>query len=115
MENECVFCNIVAGRTPAAILYQDEMVIAIRDINPQTPTHVLVMPKEHIPSLVELGDEERDLASRLIFTAKEIARSDGVDEMGYRIVINCREHGGQAVPHLHLHLLGGQQLSVGMG
>jgi len=115
MENACVFCNIVAGKIPATILYQDDKVVAIRDINPQTPTHVLVMPKEHIPSLVELDDKERDLASLLIFTAKEIARSEGVDEMGYRIVINCREYGGQAVPHLHLHLLGGQQLSVGMG
>lgn len=112
---ECVFCNIIAGKIPATILYQDDRVIALRDINPQTPTHVLVVPKEHIPSLVELSNEQRDLAAHLIYVANEIARSEGVAERGYRIVINCGKDGGQAVPHLHLHLLGGRQLSVGMG
>ena len=115
MEKECVFCNIVAGKIPATILYQDDRVIALRDIKPQAPTHLLVMPKEHIPSLAELGDEQRDLAAHLIYVSNELARREGIAERGYRLVMNCGPDGGQEVPHLHIHLLGGQKLTVPMG
>ena len=112
MEQECVFCNIVAGKIPATFLYQDAKVIAIRDINPHAPTHLLVMPKEHIPSLAELGDEQRDLAAHLIYACNELARREGIAESGYRLVLNCGPDGGQEVPHLHAHLLGGEKLSI---
>ena len=112
---ECVFCNIVAGKIPATILYQDEKIIALRDIKPQAPIHLLVIPKEHISSLAELGDDHRELAADLIYVANELAKKEGVFETGYRLVVNCRREGGQEVPHLHLHLLGGRQLSGTMG
>jgi len=115
MERECVFCNIVAGKVPASILYQDDQVIAFRDINPQAPTHLVVIPKEHIPSLVELGAGQREIITHLIYVANELAKREGVEERGYRLVVNCRREGGQEVPHLHLHLLGGRQLSGVMG
>jgi histidine triad (HIT) family protein len=115
MAKECVFCNIVAGKVPASILYQDEQVIAFRDINPQAPAHLLVIPKEHIPSLAELGAGRKELIAHLIYVAKELAKREGVAEKGYRLVMNCGREGGQVVPHLHLHLLGGRQLSGTMG
>jgi histidine triad (HIT) family protein len=115
MERECVFCNIVAEKIPATILYQDDRVIALRDIKPQAPTHLLVMPKEHIPSLAKLGDEHRDLIAHLIYVSNELARREGIAERGYRLVMNCGRDGGQEVPHLHLHILGGRKLLVSMG
>ena len=115
MEGKCVFCNIVAGKIPATILYQDEKIIALRDIKPQAPIHLLVIPKEHIPSLAELGDDQRELAADLIYVANELAKREGVFETGYRLVVNCRREGGQEIHHLHLHLLGGRQLSGTMG
>ena len=111
MEKECVFCNIVAGKIPATFLYQDDKVIALRDIQPLAPTHILVMPKEHIPSLTELRDEHRDAIARLVYVASELARSDGIAESGYRLSMNCGPDAGQAVPHVHLHLIGGRKLS----
>ena len=115
MARECVFCNIVAGEIPATILYQDDKVIALRDIKPQAPTHLLVIPKEHIPSLVELGEKQRGLVTHLIYVANQLAKKEGVAERGYRLVVNCGREGGQEVPHLHLHLLGGRELSGIMG
>jgi len=115
MEKECVFCNIVAGNIPATLLYQDDRVVAVRDINPQAPTHLLVMPKEHIPSLADLRDENRELAAHLIYVCNELARREGIAERGYRLVLNCGPDGGQEVPHLHIHLLGGQKLTGPMG
>ncbi len=115
MAKECVFCNIVAGKVPATILHQDDKVIAFRDISPQAPTHLLVIPKEHMPSLAELDAGQKGILAHLISVAKELAKREGVAERGYRLVINCGREGGQVVPHLHLHLLGGRQLSGIMG
>jgi histidine triad (HIT) family protein len=95
------------------VVYQDEEVLAFRDIHPQAPTHVLVIPKKHIPSMVEL--EEERLAGRLLLAANEVARKEGVQERGYRIAISCGREGGQVVPHLHLHLLGGRPLADELG
>src|SRR4030042_2161666 len=108
MEKDCIFCNILAGKIPATILYQDDRVIVLRDIKPQAPTHLLIIPKEHIPSLAELSDEQRALAAHLIYVSNELARREGIAERGYRLVINCGRDGGQEIPHLHVHLLGGQ-------
>jgi len=115
MERDCVFCRILEGEIPATILHQDDKIIALRDIKPQAPTHILIIPKEHIPSLTELGDRQRDMVAHMIYTANELARREGLAERGYRLVVNCGREGGQQVPHLHLHLLGGRELSALMG
>ena len=112
---ECVFCKIVAGEIPADILYQDEALIAFRDINPLAPTHLLVIPREHVPSLAELSETESSLIGDMVKTANQLAKREGVAESGYRLVINCGTQGGQLVPHLHMHLLGGRQLADALG
>ena len=108
---DCVFCQIVAGKIPSKILYQDEEVVAFRDINPLAPTHVLIIPKRHIPSLAQLTDAETPLLGHMTKVANQLAKEEGVSESGYRLVISSGEQGGQVVPHLHMHLLGGRRLS----
>ncbi len=103
----CVFCRLVAGELPAQRLHEDAHVLAFRDIRPQAPTHVLVVPKRHLDSLHELEDAE--LAGRLLLAAAAVARSERL-EQGWRLIANTREHGGQEVAHLHLHVLGGRPL-----
>ncbi len=112
---ECIFCQIIAGKIPGEILYKDEEVIAFRDINPQAPTHLLVIPKKHIVSLADLSEDESPLMGHMVSTANQLAIREGVAESGYRLVINSGKQGGQLVPHLHLHLLGGRQLSGRLG
>jgi histidine triad (HIT) family protein len=104
---DCIFCKIATGSIPAPRVFEDELVFAIRDIRPQAPTHVLVIPKAHVASLWELTDER--LAGRLLAVASEIARAEGLAS-GWRLIANTREHGGQEVAHLHLHVLGGRAL-----
>ena len=108
---DCVFCQIVAGEIPSKTLYQDEEVIAFHDINPVAPTHVLIIPKRHIPSLAHLTDAETPLIGRMAKIANQLARDGGISERGYRLVISSGGEGGQIVPHLHMHLLGGRRLS----
>jgi histidine triad (HIT) family protein len=110
---DCVFCKIVAGEIPSDILYQDEEVIAFHDINPIAPTHLLIVSKKHIPSLLHLTDAETPLIGHMTKIANQLAREHGVAESGYRLVINCGKEGGQVVPHLHMHLLGGRVLKWG--
>ena len=112
---DCIFCQIVAGKVPSETLYQDEEVIAFRDINPQAPTHLLIVPKRHIPSLSHLSKEEAPLIGQMTNVANQLAKTEGVSESGYRLVINCGQEGGQLVAHLHMHLLGGRQLSGRLG
>jgi len=112
---DCIFCKIAAGEIPADILYQDEGVIAFRDINPMAPTHLLIIPKKHIPSLVHLSEAESSLIGDMVNIANQLAKREGISESGYRLAINCGEQGGQLVPHLHLHLLGGHKLSDALG
>ena len=112
---DCVFCQIVAGQIPADILYQDEEVIAFRDISPVAPTHLLIIPRKHIPSLAHLSEAESSLIGDMVNTANQLAKREGIAESGYRLVINCGEQGGQLVPHLHMHLIGGRQLSAALG
>ena len=115
MNQDCVFCKISNGEIPSEILYQDDQVIAIRDMNPQAPTHLLIIPKAHIPSVNDLTEEQEPLAGHLIKIAFKLAEVEGIAFRGYRLVINCGREGGQEVPHLHLHVLGGQKLSGQMG
>ena len=112
---DCIFCQIVAGKAPSNILYQDEEVIAFPDINPLAPTHLLIIPKRHIPSLAHLSEAELSLIGHMVDVANQLARKEGIAEKGYRLAINCGEQGGQLVPHLHLHLLGGKKLSDKLG
>jgi len=107
----CIFCKIVAGEIPGEILYQDEEVIAFHDIQPVAPTHLLIIPRRHIPSLAHLTDADAPLIGHMIKIANQLAREKDIAGSGYRLVINCGEQGGQIVPHLHMHLLGGKRLS----
>jgi histidine triad (HIT) family protein len=111
MSPDCIFCKIAAGEIPAKKLYEDEQAIAIADINPQAPVHALIIPKQHIASLAEIGssEQEKKLVGHLHGIASQLARQQSLSR-GYRIVINTGPEGGQTVGHLHLHLLGGRQM-----
>jgi len=112
---DCIFCQIAAGKVPVEIIYQDEEMVAFRDINPQAPAHLLIVPKKHIPSLTQLTEADLPVIGRMVSIASRLATKEGIAESGYRLVVNCGEEGGQIVPHLHLHLLGGRKLSDAMG
>ncbi len=107
---DCLFCKIVAGAIPADVVHRDEHVVAFRDISPQAPTHILVIPAEHITSLAHAGDHHRDVLGDVMLVARDLARAEGLDEGGYRTVMNTGKDGGQSVHHVHLHLLGGRAL-----
>jgi histidine triad (HIT) family protein len=115
MAEECIFCRIVAGEVPSDIVYQDEEFLAFRDISPQASTHLLVIPKTHITSTAELTEGQQGLVGRLIIIARNLAEKEGIAKRGYRLVINCGPDGGQVVPHLHLHLIGGRRLDDRLG
>jgi histidine triad (HIT) family protein len=115
MAEGCIFCRIVAGEIPSDIVYQDEDFLAFRDISPQAPVHVLIIPKTHIASVVELTEGQQELSGRLITVANKVAEKEGIAGKGYRLVMNCGCEGGQAVPHLHLHVLGGRQMDARLG
>ncbi len=109
--DDCIFCKIAAGDVPASIVKQDDLVVAFEDINPQAPIHIQIIPRKHIPSVLELDSAQVDILARMVETANEIARERGLDERGFRLVFNCGPEAGQTVPHLHLHLLGGRAMS----
>ena len=111
MAMDCIFCKIAAGEIPGNILYQDEDVIAFPDINPIAPTHQLIITRKHIPSLLDLTEDDTPLIGKMTRAANQLAREQGVAESGYRLVINCGADSGQMVPHLHMHLLGGRKLT----
>jgi histidine triad (HIT) family protein len=112
---DCIFCKIAGGDIPADILYTDEEVIAFRDISPQAPVHVVIIPVEHIATLANLPEEKSVLVGHMVEVANRLAVSEGISESGYRVVINCGQQGGQVVQHLHMHLLGGRQLADTLG
>lgn len=107
---DCLFCKIVEGEIPAERVYEDDQVIAFRDINPQAPFHCLIIPRKHISTLNDIADEDREVVGHMIQTAARIAKQEGFDQDGYRTVFNCNTHGGQTVYHIHLHLLGGKPM-----
>ena len=108
MRDGCVFCKIIAGETPAAVVYKDDLVTAIRDIHPQAPTHILVLPNRHLAGVAEAQPGDVELLGRLLLAATEVARQENLG--GYRLVINNGSEAGQSVFHLHLHVLGGRRL-----
>jgi len=113
--NGCIFCKIVAGQAPATIVYRDELATAFRDIHPVGPTHVLVVPNRHIVSVNDLTPEDESLVGHLVSIAGQVARQEGVDQSGYRLILNTGPDSGQAVFHLHLHVIGGRRMRFPMG
>lgn len=107
---DCIFCKIAAGEIPADIVHQDDLVVAFRDVNPKAPTHVLLIPRRHVASAVELTGTDSEMLGRLFNVAAQVARDAGVAEKGYRMVTNVGAGAGQSVHHLHFHLLGGRSL-----
>ena len=106
----CIFCRIIKGEIPAKKVYEDDEMLAFHDLRPMAPVHVLLIPKKHITSLLELESEDSALAGRLLYKAQELAREQGCGENGACFVINAKRHGGQTVDHLHIHILGGRFL-----
>lgn len=107
---ECLFCKIAHQEIPAELIYEDEHVVAFNDINPQAPSHILIIPRKHIATLNDIEDDDRLIAGHLLQTAARIAEQQGFAESGYRTVFNCNSDGGQTVYHIHLHLLGGKPM-----
>ena len=108
---DCLFCKVARGEIPAQVVYQDDTVTAFRDISPQAPVHVLVIPNQHVGSAAEIGPGNGALMAAIFVAANRVAESEGVDGSGYRLVFNVGADAGMAVPHLHLHVLGGRQLA----
>jgi len=105
-----IFSKIIAGEIPAAIVYKDDRVTAFKDINPQAPVHILIVPNKEIPTVNDVTPEDEGLLGHMLVVAKQIARDQGIAESGYRLIINCRDDAGQEIYHLHMHLLGGRRL-----
>jgi len=105
-----IFSKIIRGEANADIVYQDDRITCFRDVNPVAPVHILIVPNKPIASVNDLADEDQALAGYMLLTAKRLAREAGIDESGYRLIINCNRDGGQAVDHLHLHLMGGRPM-----
>ena len=113
--SDCLFCKIIAGEIPSEKVYQDDLVTAFRDINPVAPTHILIIPNKHIATINDLTPEDESLVGHLFLTARSLAKEEGIDESGYRLIINVGPVGGQEIYHLHLHLIGGQKMRHPMG
>jgi len=110
MAEETIFSKIIRQEIPTPLLYQDDLVTAFRDITPQADTHILIIPNKLIPTITDVSEEDELTLGRMISVAKKLAIEEGIDENGYRLIINCNEHGGQEVYHIHMHLVGGQPL-----
>ena len=108
--DDCIFCKIIKKEMPAEIVYEDSQIIAFKDIQPAAPIHILVIPKKHIPSLVELKKEDEILIGKIYSVINIIANNQGIDKKGYRVIVNCGIDGGQEVGHLHFHLLAGRTM-----
>ena len=110
MEDNCVFCKIIKGEIPSSKVYEDEEIIAFNDINPATPIHVLVVPKKHIATLLDVTEEDKELIAHIYEVINQIARERGFAENGFRVITNCGRDSGQEVMHIHFHVLGGKKL-----
>ena len=111
MAEDCIFCKIARKEIPTDLLFEDGDLVAFKDIQPQAPIHFLVVPKKHIPTINDLTEDQASLIGALTLRAQALAAEHGIDETGYRLVMNCNQEGGQTVFHIHLHLLGGRQMS----
>ena len=107
---DCLFCKIINKEINSDILFEDDDVLAFKDINPQAPIHFLIVPKKHISTINDLQQEDEKITGKMILTAQSLSKQENIDENGYRLVFNCNSGGGQEVYHIHLHLLGGRQM-----
>jgi len=105
-----LFTKIINGELPSDKVYEDDQVCAFRDINPAAPTHILIVPRKEVATVDDLADDDGALVGKMILVARDLARSEGIADSGYRLIINCKDEGGQEVPHLHLHLMGGRPM-----
>lgn len=105
---ECIFCKIVKKEIPASVVYEDEDVLAFKDINPQAPIHLLIIPKNHLSSIMEVDENNGDIVKKIVKVVQSLARENNIDKKGFRLVVNTGDDGGQTVHHLHFHLLGGR-------
>ena len=111
MTDNCLFCKIASKQIPADLVYEDDLVMAFKDISPQAPVHQLIIPKQHITTLNDVDIDHRGLLGHMVFTATQLAAEQNLSEPGFRLIMNCNQDGGQTVFHIHLHLLGGRQLT----
>ena len=111
MVDSCLFCNIAQGKASSEVVFQNDRIIAFRDINPQAPVHILIIPRKHISTINDITPEDKDVLGEIFIVAKKLAKSENLSEGGYRLVFNCNQDGGQAVYHIHLHLLGGRKMN----
>ena len=111
MAADCLFCRIAEGKIPSTVVFSNNEIVAFRDVNPQAPTHILVIPRKHVASILELDPADEALAGRLLRTAGSIARAEKIADRGFRLVLNCNREGGQTVFHLHVHLVGGRAMN----
>jgi histidine triad (HIT) family protein len=107
-----LFARIIRGELPADIVYQDDQICAFRDINPAAPVHILIVPKKVIPTVNDLTEDDQMLAGKMMLVAKQLAEAEGINDSGYRLIINCNRHGNQEIYHLHMHLIGGRPLKA---
>lgn len=115
MVKETIFSKIIRREIPSDIIYQDDSVTAFRDISPQAPVHILIIPNKIIPTVNDIGEDDEKVLGHLFTVAAKLAKQEGIDESGYRLIMNCNKDGGQEVYHLHMHLLGGKQLGKLIG
>jgi histidine triad (HIT) family protein len=108
----CIFCKIITKEIPANIVYEDEEILAFKDILPVAPVHILIIPKKHIESLIDLKKEDKDLIGKIYLCINEIAKNQGIYDKGFRVIANCGKDGGQVVNHIHFHLIGGKKLGA---
>ena len=109
--NDCLFCKIISNEISSDCVFENENMYAFRDINPQAPVHILIIPKTHISTLNDVGDNHKLLVGEILLTSKMLAEKEGISDSGYRTVFNCNKNGGQEVYHIHLHLLGGRRMT----
>ena len=110
--NDCIFCKIIKKEIPSEIVYEDEEILAFKDIAPKAPVHIVVIPKKHIEKITEIEKQDEAVIGRIYSAINQIAREQGIAEDGFRVIINCGENGGQEVKHIHFHLLGGTKLGM---
>jgi len=113
--SDCIFCKIIQGVIPCRKVYEDELVLAFDDIHPMAPVHVVVIPKDHVPTFMDVTADKMKVLDAMARAAQEVARLKGIDQKGFRVVFNCQQEGGQVIYHLHMHVLGGRQLADGLG
>lgn len=109
--NDCIFCKIANKEIPSEIVYENDKLIAFKDVSPQAPVHILIVPKKHIQSINDIDESDINLIGEIYLTIKSLVKDLGIDKEGYRVINNCGEYGGQSVPHLHFHVLGGRKFS----